>query len=132
MGSRLIAVRCALAGPVGSRRPCSQLRSVPTSTCRSLANFGWESPSFERSALIDRASIWNSREGALAAGDLVHLRHRCVDSMRPAMELPRGPNDTVSPARSFSMSRAVQLVLYRLWYIRGPEEIRIGLAQELS
>src|SRR5215469_807572 len=64
VGSRRIAVRSALAGPVGSRRPCSQLRSVPTSTCRSFANFGCESPSCERSSLIASGSTWNSRDGA--------------------------------------------------------------------
>jgi hypothetical protein len=39
-GSVLIARSRAFAGPVGSRRPCSQLRKVPTSTCRSFANCG--------------------------------------------------------------------------------------------
>src|SRR5450759_2183485 len=43
-GLFLIALKRACAGPVGSRRPCSQLRSVPTSTCRSFANFGWLNP----------------------------------------------------------------------------------------
>jgi hypothetical protein len=63
-GSRLIARSRALAGPVGWRRPCSQLRSVPTSTSRSRANFDWLSPVMARSSFTFSASTKNSREGA--------------------------------------------------------------------
>jgi hypothetical protein len=51
-----MAVKSAFAGPVGSRRPCSQLRSVPTSTFNNAANFGWLSPIVARSALMAFAS----------------------------------------------------------------------------
>jgi hypothetical protein len=52
-----------LIRPVGWRRPCSQLRSVPTSTSRSRANFDWLSPVIARISFTFSASTKNSREG---------------------------------------------------------------------
>src|SRR6187402_3055959 len=52
----------ARAGPVGARLPCSQLRSVPTSTSRRRANFDCESPVVSLSSLIAAGSTQNTRE----------------------------------------------------------------------
>src|SRR6185312_3961691 len=63
-GSFRMARNRARAGPVGSRRPCSQLRRVPTSTASTLANLGCDRPVAARISLMLRASTWNSRDGA--------------------------------------------------------------------
>ena len=49
-GSLQMARSKARAGPVGSRRPCSQFRSVDTSIDRSSANFDWLRPVVARMA----------------------------------------------------------------------------------
>lgn len=46
------------------RRPWAQLRNVRTSTCRSLASFGWLRPVIARSSFTFATSTENSREGA--------------------------------------------------------------------
>src|SRR5688500_7470421 len=63
-GSLRIARSRALAGPVGSRRPCSQLRRVLTCTPSRVAKSGWLSLVRLRSSLIVAESTLNVREGA--------------------------------------------------------------------
>lgn len=80
-GSFLIARSSARAGPVGSRRPCSQLRSVPTSTSRILAKFGCDRPVTARTFLIStaldlyRVDVGLARRSTLAADGLARLFH---------------------------------------------------------
>lgn len=110
MGSRRIAVKRALAGPVGSRRPCSPLRNVPTSTCSRAANFGWLKPSLERSALMARGSTCSSREGLPVSllcgtylegdGDYVYRHRRAGETLALQAALPSGPVGTVGATAS--------------------------------
>ena len=61
-GSFRIARSSALAGPVGSRRPCSQFLIVLTSTPSSAAKSGWLSRVWVRSDFTSVEATLNTRD----------------------------------------------------------------------
>ena len=93
-GSRSTRVSKAREGPLGRRRPCSQLRSVATLTPQSSANCACVNPSFirmaatSRSEALTRARALLPLECAIASSRPARIRLKAVVVMAAPFASP--------------------------------------------